>query len=182
MTWLCDEVSVVSLWPFFNVLTHWGRATHICISKLTTIGSNNGLSPDWRQAIIWTNVGILLIEPLETNFSRILIEIYAFSLKKNALENGGYFVSTSMCSWHPIAWQPWAEICYDCSDSRDIMNGHRTRVFSIQYHQHEPHGFISGGWDDTVQVSRLLLQQSHVFPTHSRQEDSLENILTVKSI
>ena len=30
--------------------------THICISKLTIIGSYNGLSPGRRQAIIWTNV------------------------------------------------------------------------------------------------------------------------------
>ena len=33
-------------------LTHWGRVTHICISKLTIIGSDNGLSPDQRQAIV----------------------------------------------------------------------------------------------------------------------------------
>lgn len=37
------------------------------------------------------------------------------------------------------------------SDAHDLMNGHRARIFSVQYHQHEPHGFISGGWDDTVQ-------------------------------
>ena len=30
-------------------------------SKLTTIGSDNGLSPGQPQAIIWTNAGILLI-------------------------------------------------------------------------------------------------------------------------
>ena len=51
------------------LLTHWGRVTHICVSKLTIIGSDNDLSPDRRQAIIWTNDGILLIGPLETNFS-----------------------------------------------------------------------------------------------------------------
>ena len=45
-------------------LTHWGRVTHICVSKLTIIGSDNGLSPDRRQAIIWTNAGLLLIGPL----------------------------------------------------------------------------------------------------------------------
>ena len=46
-------------------------------SKLTIIGSDNGLSPGRRQAIIWTNAGtcILLIGPLGTNFSEILIEI-----------------------------------------------------------------------------------------------------------
>ena len=63
-------------------LTHWGRATHICVGKLTTIGSDNGLSPGRRQPITWTNVGILLIEPLGTNFSEILIEIHTFSFKK----------------------------------------------------------------------------------------------------
>ena len=41
---------------------------HICIIKLIIIGSDNGLSPDRRQAIIWTNAGLLLIEPLGTNF------------------------------------------------------------------------------------------------------------------
>ena len=51
------------------------RVTHICVNKLTIIGSDNGLSPGRRQAIIWTNVGILLIGPLGTNFSEILIEI-----------------------------------------------------------------------------------------------------------
>ena len=55
-------------------LTHWGRVTHICIGKLTIIGSDNGLSPGRRQAIIWTNAAILLIGPLGTNFSEILNE------------------------------------------------------------------------------------------------------------
>ena len=48
--------------------------------------SENGLSPGRHQAIIWTNDGILLIGPLETNFSEILIEIYTFSFKKMYLK------------------------------------------------------------------------------------------------
>ena len=63
-------------------LTHWGRVTHKCVSKLAIIGSDNGLSPGRRQAIIWTNAGILLIGPLGTNFSETSIEIYTFSFKK----------------------------------------------------------------------------------------------------
>ena len=59
-------------------LTHWSWVTHICISKLTSVGSDNGLSPGRRQAIIWTNAGILLIGPVGTNFREILI----FSFKK----------------------------------------------------------------------------------------------------
>ena len=67
-------------------LTHWGRVTHICVSKLTTIGSDNSLSPGRRQAIIWTNDGILLIRTLGTNFSEILSEIRSFSFKKMYLK------------------------------------------------------------------------------------------------
>ena len=67
---------------FLYVLTHLGRVTHICVSKLTTIGSDNGLSPDRRQAIIWTNAAILLIRTLGTNFSDSISQIRAFSFNK----------------------------------------------------------------------------------------------------
>ena len=60
--------------------------THICISKLTIIGSDNGLSPGQRQAIIWTKAGILLIGPLGTNFREILFAIQKFSLRKKRLK------------------------------------------------------------------------------------------------
>ena len=58
----------------------------ICDSKLTIIGSDNGLLPGWHQAIIWTNARILLIGPLGKNFDDILIEVYTFSLKKMHLK------------------------------------------------------------------------------------------------
>ena len=67
---------------WFFMLTHWGQVTHICVGKLTIIGSDNGLSPGRRQAIIRTNAGILLIWTLVTNFSEILSEIHTFSFKK----------------------------------------------------------------------------------------------------
>ena len=82
-------------------LTHWGRVMHICISNLTIIGSDNGLSPGRRQAIIWTNDVILWIRPLGTNFSEILIEFLTFDSRKCVwmcrLQNGDHFVSASMC-------------------------------------------------------------------------------------
>ena len=65
-----------------HILTLWGRVTHICIGNLTIIGSDNGLSPGRRQAIIWTNAAILLIGPIGTNFSEILIKIITFIFKK----------------------------------------------------------------------------------------------------
>ena len=67
---------------FIDSLTHWVRVTHIYVSKLTIIGSDNSLSPGRRQAIIWTNDGILLIGTLETDFSEILSEINIFSLRE----------------------------------------------------------------------------------------------------
>ena len=35
-----------------------GQVMHICIGKLTIIGSDNGLLPEQHQDIIWTNTGI----------------------------------------------------------------------------------------------------------------------------
>ena len=70
----------------FYFLTHWGRMTHICVSKLTIIGSDNGLSPGRHQAIIWTNAEILLIGTLGTNFNEILIEIHTVSFKEMRLK------------------------------------------------------------------------------------------------
>ena len=82
--------------PHWGVsLTHWGRVTHICVSKLTLIGSDNGLWPCRCQAISWTNAVILLIEPLGINFSEILIEIHIFSFKKIHLK-------MSSAKWHPF--------------------------------------------------------------------------------
>ena len=52
----------------------------MCVSNVIIIDSDNGLVPGRRQA--WTNAGILLIEPLGTNFSEILIEIHTFSFTK----------------------------------------------------------------------------------------------------
>ena len=78
----CQWFTVLCHW-----LTDWGWVTHIFVSKLTTIGSDNGLLPGRRQAIIWTNAWILLIQTLGTNFSdEILREIYTFSFKKMHLK------------------------------------------------------------------------------------------------
>ena len=70
----------------YQMLTNWGRVTHICVSKLTIIASDNGLSPGRRQAIIWTSAGILLNRPLGTNFNEMLIKILAFSFMKMRLK------------------------------------------------------------------------------------------------
>ena len=74
-------------WNFHcSFLIHWGRMTHICVSKIIIIGSDNGLSPSRRQAIIWTNTGKLLILTLGTNFSEIVSKIRVFSFRKMHLK------------------------------------------------------------------------------------------------
>ena len=75
---ICNMATILFSPPGLS-LTHWSRVTHICVGKLTIIGSDNGLSPGWCQAIIGTNAGILLIGPLRTNFSEILNRIQIFS-------------------------------------------------------------------------------------------------------
>ena len=61
--------------------TCWGRVTHM-VRKLAKVGSDNGLSPNRRQAIIWTSVILLLIGSLGTSFRKIWIKIQQFSYKK----------------------------------------------------------------------------------------------------
>ena len=82
-------------------LTHWGRVTHICVSNLTIISSVNGLSPGRYQAIIWTNAGILLLDPDEqTTVKSSSIFKHFHSRKcvwKCHLGNGGHFVPASLC-------------------------------------------------------------------------------------
>ena len=83
----CNYLSMVAL-------THWGRATHICVGKLTISGSDTGLSPGRCQAIIWINAGILLIGSLGTNFSENLIGTQTFSFKEMHL-------NMSSAKWRP---------------------------------------------------------------------------------
>ena len=53
--------------------------------NLVSIGSDNGLSPGRRQAIISTNADILSIRPQGTYFNEILFDIQIFSFKKMRL-------------------------------------------------------------------------------------------------
>ena len=72
--------------------------THICVGKLTIIGSDNGLSPG-RQAIIQTNDGILLIGPLRNKFQWNLKQNWCIFIQENAFE-------TVVCEMASILSQP----------------------------------------------------------------------------
>ena len=93
--------------------------THICVVKLTIIGSDNGLTPGRRQAIIWTSAGILLIGPLETNFIEIPIVIQTFLFKKMHLK-------MSSAKWRPfclglnvLTWLGW--VTHSCVNEQQFQ-------------------------------------------------------------
>ena len=90
----CCWLSILVLELKWNHLTHWGRVTHICISKLTTIVSDNGLALGRCQANIQTNVRILLIGHLGTNFRKFESNSY-ISFKK-------MYFKMSYVEWRPF--------------------------------------------------------------------------------
>ena len=109
------------IWNSYWLLTHQRRVTHIYVSKQVIVGSNNGLSPFQRQAIIWPNANILSIGPLWTNFSEILIKIQIFSLKKCiskcCLQISGHLASVSICQLICNLVMP-----YDIRVSESVIN------------------------------------------------------------
>ena len=92
---------------------------YICVVNLTIIGSDNGLSPGRHQAIIWSNTGILLIGPLATHFSEILIGIQTFSFKKMHLK-------MSSAKWRPFC--PGVNVLTSVSDYSVRFNDVRSLI------------------------------------------------------
>ena len=68
-------------------IIHWGRVTHICISKLTIIGSDNGLSPGTAPSHYlkqcWNIINWTLRNKCQWNFNR---NSYIF-IQENVFEN-----------------------------------------------------------------------------------------------
>ena len=130
------------------MLTHWGLVTHIYVSKLTIIGSDNGLSPDRRQAILWTSAGTLLIGPLRTNFSVILIEILIFSFKKMRLKVSSakrrpFCLSLNVLIKRPLItlWQTRCPVWPLCSSSNLIVYSYSVLCVALDSTAHPPTNF-----------------------------------------
>ena len=138
-----------------HLLTQLSRVTHICVSKLTIIGSDSGLSPCRRQAIIWTNDGILLIGPIGTNFGEILIEIITFSFMKMRLK-----VSSAkrrpFCLSFSVNRKTWLHIAYIYCHFIRVIHQFASHPFShIEWHP------LSLGpifpWRPTLEASHVSL-------------------------
>ena len=145
--------------------------THICVCNLTIIGSDNGLSPGRRQAIIWTNAGILSIGPLGTNFNEISIGIQAFSFKKMHFK-------MSSAKWRPFClsfnvllgtvyslpalW--WAGLWGGCHDGVGLLN-HYWHWLSwlgihcdlLWYNFSEQNMHIREGIQDDIYIPHIVL-------------------------
>ena len=108
MYWLFWNVIATGLWwawksvqSFF--LTHQHQVAHICGSKLGCHCSDDGLSPDRRSSIIWTNADVLLIGSLVANFIEIWIKIHFHARKwicTSRLKMAAIFASASVCSYN----------------------------------------------------------------------------------
>ena len=103
--------------------------THIYVSKLNIIGSDNGLSPGWHQAIIFTNAGILLIPNAGTNFREILSEIHTVSLRENAFENIVYEIAAILS--RPRCVKDWGP------DHTRLLLIHEENKQRVLMHRHQ---------------------------------------------
>ena len=157
-------------------LTHWGRVKHLCVSKLTIIGSDNGLSPGRRQAIVWTIAWILLIGPLGTNFSEISKFIH-FHFQGNVFEN--------------VVWKMAAILsrpqCVDIT-THTVMQCMGTVITYVIYgsmcdmYFHSLDSF-TGIRPNTVPVKRShKMWESHLVVNHNKYRDGLQYIVNTLHI
>ena len=91
--------------------------THICVSKLTITGSDNGLLPGGRQAIIWTNAGILLIRNLRNKLQWNLKQNSCIFIQENAFEN-------VVCEMASILFRPQCVNLWDFMRYMDTVQEH----------------------------------------------------------
>ena len=82
-------------------------------SKLTTIGTDNGLSPGRRPAIIWTNAEILFIGPSKTKLQWNLNRNLYIFIQENAFKH---------VAWKMVAilTRPPLNVIISTSGSRDL--------------------------------------------------------------
>ena len=100
----------------------WGKYGSV---HLADTDSDNGLSPDRHEAIIWTYAGIFLIRPLGTTLSEIFIKIQTFSFKKIHLKMSSGKCRTCCLGNVFTPWHKWqianiAAICLHVKDCQRI--------------------------------------------------------------
>ena len=118
---------------------------------------DNGLSPGRRQAIIWTNDGILLIGPLGTNFSEIISKIHTFLFKKMLLK-------TSSAKGRPF-----------CLGLNVLNEKNKCGIKpSTEAYHTEWDGVVGGGWWVVVTKPISSVPSFFHFPLLSKQKLAFE--------
>ena len=114
-----------------------GRVTHICVSDLTIIGSDNGLSPDRRQALIWINAWILLTGPFWDQFQWKFNRNSNIYIHENAFENVGKMPSVSsrpQCVKHSKCGLCLIKHKYTCVLVFPFLDTEIVRVYEVLPH------------------------------------------------
>ena len=130
-----DSITTLLTGMYF-ALTHWGRATHICISKPTITGSDNGLSPvpasshylnQWWNIVNWTlrnklqwdfnqNSYIFIQEKV---FENVVCEIAAILSRPQCVDCSiRKMIFVSECEFGPLFTSIWncLNVCIVCID------------------------------------------------------------------
>ena len=115
---------------------------HICSSKLTNVGSDSGLSPGRRQAMIWTNIGILLIRnKLQWNpFKKMQLKMSSGNWRSFCL--GLHVLNASRVTLSMIL-QRWAPSTHDDVIKLNYFPRYWPFVQGITGHQWIPHTKVS---------------------------------------
>ena len=99
-----------SMWHHsVGIKAHLPLVPLICVSKLGHHCSDNGLSPVRRQAITWTNAGLLSIGLLGTSFSEIWIGNLSLSCKKMYVKMSSAKMAAILSPNRPVGSEPLSE-------------------------------------------------------------------------
>ena len=150
--------------------------THICVG-LTTIGSYNGSTPHRRSAIIWTNVGTLLIWTLGKKYWWTLNRDSYISIHENASQ-------TIACEMTGILSRPQCVkaictvLCHDMQISRPDQ---QVAGFLIRS---APRACIVIGIDTNVEVivGSLITWEAHQTPRSKGYVPSNKHVLSSRCI
>ena len=149
--WYECENALLRSYPFLrwgNELTHWSRVTQIYVCGLNIIGSENGFPPGRRQAAILTYAEILLIGPLGTSGSEILIEIHIFSFIKMCLK---------------VSFAKWRQFCLGPSMLAEIvryiikLKCYKERIYSIHCLSWARKDVFSHFWRPLLRIKSALV-------------------------
>ena len=126
---------------------------HLC--NYISLGSGNGLSPVWHQAITWTNADLLSIRPLGRNVSETWIEIQNFSFKKMHLK-------MLYSIWWPFC-PGGDELMHEVLRTRHISSSESSGI-TIKVHE----GWENGSFSFTLDN----INQWHAFKVFTPHRDS----------